>query len=105
MRHKFGLNALQVLIIGYFVVTIIGAALLSLPISSAAGTSQPFIDALFLATSGISTSGLTVVDIGSYYSFFGQLVLLSIFQIGGIGYMAFFVFLAYLLGKKFSKKT
>ncbi|MFA6419145.1 MAG: potassium transporter TrkG, partial [Candidatus Margulisiibacteriota bacterium] len=41
----------------------------------------------------------------SYYSFFGQLVLLSIFQIGGIGYMAFFVFLAYLLGKKFSKKT
>ncbi|MBU0629771.1 MAG: hypothetical protein KKC80_02495 [Candidatus Margulisbacteria bacterium] len=105
MRPKFGLNAMQILVFGYFIVTIIGALLLSLPISSAAGTAQPFVDALFLATSGISTSGLTVIDIGSYYSLFGQIVLMLIFQVGGIGYMAFFVFIAYLLGKKFSKTT
>src|SRR3989339_887119 len=105
MRPKFGLNAMQILVFGYFIVTIIGALILSLPISSADGTSQPFVDALFLATSGISTSGLTVIDIGSYYSLFGQIVLMLIFQVGGIGYMAFFVFIAYLLGKKFSKTT
>jgi len=105
MRPRFSFNALQILVFGYFIVTVIGAVLLSLPISSASGTAQPFIDALFLATSGISTSGLTVIDIGSYYSLFGQIVLMLIFQVGGIGYMAFFVFIAYLLGKRFSRTT
>ena len=71
-----------------------GAILLSLPISSADGKSQHFLDSLFVAVSGISTTGLTVVDIGSYYSTFGQIVLLCIFQIGGVGYMTFIVFFA-----------
>jgi trk system potassium uptake protein TrkH len=71
-----------------------GAILLSLPISSADGKGQHFLDSLFVAVSGISTTGLTVVDIGSYYSTFGQIVLLCIFQIGGVGYMTFIVFFA-----------
>src|SRR3989339_2285218 len=102
---RFKLNPLQILALGYTVITVIGALLLSLPIANTKGMYQPFLDSLFVATSGISTSGLTVIDIGSYYSLFGQIVLMLIFQVGGIGYMAFFVFIAYLLGKKFSKTT
>ncbi|MBN2365812.1 MAG: hypothetical protein JXL67_06570 [Calditrichaeota bacterium] len=64
-----------------------------MPFSTAKGNSQPFIDSLFVATSGISTTGLTVVDIGTYYSLAGQLILLVIFQIGGIGYMSIVVFI------------
>jgi trk system potassium uptake protein TrkH len=86
-KHRYLWNRLtpyQLLILGYVIITVSGALLLSLPVSSVQGTSQPFLDALFLATSGISTSGLSVVDVGSYYSLFGQIVLLVIFQLGGI---------------------
>jgi trk system potassium uptake protein TrkH len=104
MTMKFFLKSLriitpyQILVSGYALITLLGAFLLSLPISSAQGQHQPFIDSLFVAASGISTTGLTPVDIGSFYSKFGQIVLLCIFQIGGIGYMTFFVFLIYVLG-------
>ena len=74
------------------------AALLTLPAASSSGESQPFADAVFMASSGISTSGLAVVDVGKFYSLFGQIVLLADFQIGGIGYMTLFVFTMYLLG-------
>jgi len=90
----------QLLLLGYVLVTVAGAILLSLPISSRDGHHQHFIDSLFVAASGISTTGLTPVDIGSYYNLFGQIVLLCVFQIGGIGYMAFAVFLIYILGIK-----
>ncbi len=99
------LTPYQLLLFGYIFITLIGAMILSLPISSSQGKTQPFLDALFLASSGISTSGLTVVDIGSYYSLFGQIVLLVIFQIGGIGYMTFIIFTAYMLGMGRSLKT
>jgi len=92
------ITSYQILVLGYALIVLLGAMLLSLPISSAQGRHQPFIDSLFVATSGISTTGLTPVDIGSYYSKFGQIVLFCIFQIGGIGYMTFVVFLTYVLG-------
>ncbi|MHB0947396.1 MAG: TrkH family potassium uptake protein [Sedimentisphaerales bacterium] len=95
LRNLFrGTTPYQILVFGYALITITGAILLSLPISSANGKGQCFLDSLFVAVSGISTSGLSVVDIGSYYSLFGQIVLLCVFQIGGIGYMTFIVFLA-----------
>jgi len=91
------LTTFQILVSGYALITVIGAVLLSLPISTTSGKHQPFLDALFIAASGISTSGLSPVDIGSYYNKFGQIVLMCIFQIGGIGYMTFIISLAYLL--------
>ncbi|MFA5104491.1 MAG: potassium transporter TrkG [Candidatus Margulisiibacteriota bacterium] len=103
--YKIKVTPLQLLACGYLLVTLAGAFLLSLPISNANGIFQPFIDSLFLATSGISTSGLTVVDIGTYYTIFGQTVLMCIFQIGGIGYMTFIIFVAYLFGEKISLMT
>ncbi|HHT9144181.1 MAG: TrkH family potassium uptake protein [Candidatus Brocadiaceae bacterium] len=75
---------------------------MSLPIASTSGNSQSFIDALFVATSAISTTGLTVVDLGSFYSLFGQIVILVLVQIGGLGYMIFIVMIVLQLGVKLS---
>lgn len=83
---------------GYFIVTLTGAVLLSLPVATGDGRGQPFLDAMFVATSGISTSGLSPVDIGSYYTMFGQIVLLSVFQIGGIGYMTLIILIVQTFG-------
>lgn len=99
------LSALQILLAGYVLVITVVSILLSLPISSASGKRQPLLDAIFVAASGISTTGLTPVDIGSFYSTFGQIVLLIDIQIGGLGYMAFFIFLASLVQAKLSMKS
>ncbi len=99
------LNPVQLLVVGYFLVTLTVSCLLMLPLASAKNETQPFIDALFVASSGISTTGLTPVDIGTYYSLFGQIVLLVDFQVGGLGYMAIVVWLAGLLHKRLSIKS
>jgi trk system potassium uptake protein TrkH len=63
---------------------------------------QPFINSFFTATSAVSTTGLIVEDTGSYYSLIGQIVILILIQIGGIGYMSFIVLLFFLIRKKLS---
>ena len=95
----------QILVLGYVLIALTGGLLLSLPISTSQGAGQPYLDALFVSMSGLSTSGLSVVDIGSFYSLFGQIVLLSIFQIGGIGYMTIIILIMYFLGLKGSMRT
>jgi len=97
-KTRRNLTPTHLLVGGYGLVTLMIAALLTLPTASSNGESQSFGDAVFMASSGISTSGLAVVDVGKYYSLFGQIVLLIDFQIGGIGYMTLFVFTMYLLG-------
>jgi len=92
------LSPIRILVLGFAVLTLTGTLLLMLPESSVNGTSQSFVDALFTATSGVSTTGLIVVDTGNYYTFFGQVVLLTLVQIGGLGYMVFIVLV--FLGKK-----
>ena len=90
------------LLLGFIFIIFTGAFLLSLPIASTSGNSQSFIDAVFVATSAISTTGLTVVDLGSFYSLFGQIVILVLVQIGGLGYMIFIVMIVLQLGGKLS---
>ena len=92
----------QFLLLGFVFIIFAGAILLSLPIASATGGSQPFVDAAFMATSAVSTTGLAVVDIGSYYSLFGQIVILTLIRIGGLGYMIFIVMVVLQLGVKLS---
>src|SRR3989339_300923 len=90
------------LLLGFIIIIAIGSFLLSLPIASVSGNQQPFIDAMFTATSAVSTTGLTVVDIGSFYSLFGQIVILVLVQIGGLGYMIFIVMTVLELGGRLS---
>lgn len=92
----------RMLLTGFVCIILAGALLLSLPMASASGDTQPFIDALFTATSAISTTGLTVVDLGGFYSLFGQIVILVLIQIGGLGYMIFVVMVVLQLGVRLS---
>ncbi|MBK8944061.1 MAG: Trk family potassium uptake protein [Ignavibacteriae bacterium] len=104
MLKKFNIKftPVQTLSLGYIVIILVGAFLLMLPISSSQQTSQNFIDSLFTATSAISTTGLIVVDTGTYYSLFGQIIILVLIQIGGIGYMAIYVIIVMITSNKFS---
>ncbi len=88
------------IILTFLLIIIIGGILLSLPISSKSGKFTNPIDALFTANSATCVTGLVVVDTGTHYSFFGQIVILILIQIGGLSYMTIFTFLALLLGRK-----
>ena len=80
----------------------IGTILLMLPISSASSQSSNFIDALFTATSATLVTGLIVQDTSLYWSFFGQAVILTLIQIGGLGYMTGLVFIVMAAGRRVS---
>jgi trk system potassium uptake protein TrkH len=96
----------QILVAGFAVIVLASAVLLSMPFSSADGSVQPFVDSLFMTSSAISTTGLVVADIGRDYTLFGQLVMLVVIQVGGIGYMCFVpLVLVGLLGMQLSIST
>src|SRR5690606_28583569 len=70
----------------------VGTILLMLPTATVGNNSMPFIDALFTATSASCVTGLIVVDTATYFSLKGQLVLLMLFQLGGLGIISFATF-------------
>lgn len=80
---------------------LIGSALLSLDVSHAA-EGLSFMDALFTATSAMCVTGLIVVDTGTHFTQFGQLVILLLIQLGGLGIMTFTTLFIYLLGQRVS---
>ena len=73
---------------GFLVLIVIGTVLLMLPVSSASGAWTSPVDALFTATSAVCVTGLAVVDTGTYWSPFGQVVVLLLIQLGGLGFMS-----------------
>ena len=81
----------------------VGTVLLSLPIASATGQSIRVVDALFTSTSATCVTGLIVLDTGSEFSLFGQLVILVLLQLGGLGIMTFSVSLVLAVGGTISK--
>jgi trk system potassium uptake protein TrkH len=90
----------QVLAVGFAAVILAGTLLLTLPVACSAGTSTPFIDALFTSTSAVCVTGLVVVDTGTYWSRFGHTVLISLIQIGGLGFMTLSTLAAVLFGRR-----
>lgn len=94
------LNPAQILVLGFAAVILIGAMLLNLPIASKSGESIGFIDALFTATSAVCVTGLVVVDTGIYWSVFGQVVIILLIQVGGLGFMTMATLIALIFGKK-----
>lgn len=87
--------------LGFLGVITVGTILLLLPFSTSNGEWGNFITAFFTATSAVCVTGLIVVDTGSYYSFWGELIILILIQIGGLGYMTTTTFLILLTGRKF----
>lgn len=89
----------QALILYYFAAILVGAVALSLPLASH-GAPLSFLDALFTATSAQCVTGLIVVDTGTKLTLFGQLVVLTLIQIGGLGITTFSVYLFFYLGRR-----
>ena len=79
------LSSIQIIMIAFLLVIIIGSVLLSLPISAANGKSVTYVDALFTATSATCVTGLLTLPAVSTWSVFGQSVILVLIQIGGLG--------------------
>lgn len=90
--------------LGFLAVISIGTFLLVLPISTSSGAWNDPIVALFTATSAVCVTGHVVVDTGTYFSTWGQVVILALIQVGGLGYMTANTFLILLLGRKFKLK-
>lgn len=94
----------RILVSGFALIILIGALLLSMPFSSTTGERLPFLDALFTATSATCVTGLVVVDTGTYFSVPGQVILMILFQLGGLGFMTMATLVALVLRKKISLK-
>nr|WP_245984569.1 potassium transporter TrkG [Biomaibacter acetigenes] len=100
LGFRFNLKPTQVLVFGFAVLILTGAILLTLPVASRSGQSVGFLNALFTATSAVCVTGLVVVDTYTQYSLFGQLVILSLIQMGGLGIMTMATLIFLILGKR-----
>ena len=101
---KIELTPPQILVIGFAAIILTGAVLLMLPVASANGMPLRFLDALFTATSATCVTGLVVVDTGTYFSTFGQIVIILLIQVGGLGFMTMSTLFAFMLKKRISLK-
>ncbi|UED73530.1 TrkH family potassium uptake protein [Brevibacillus sp. DP1.3A] len=99
---KLHLDPPKTLVLGFALIIFLGALLLTLPVSTVDGLGLYWLDALFTATSATCVTGLVVVDTGTTFTTFGQLVILSLIQIGGLGFMTFATFFALIMRKKIS---
>lgn len=103
LRNK-NISPTRTIVLGFLSVILTGSLLLSLPFASADGVSVPYVDALFTASSAVAVTGLVVVDTGTHWSLFGQLVILLLIQIGGLGFMTMITMFAMIIGKRISLK-
>ena len=96
------LSSFQIIIAGYLAVILIGTLLLALPVSSKTGQWTSFGEALFTATSAACVTGLVLMDTAVFWSLFGQIVILVLIQIGGLGIISVTAFILAASGKKIS---
>ena len=97
---KRRLSSAQIIIFGFVGAILIGTFLLMLPISSASGVMTSFSDSIFTATSAVCVTGLVVQDTATYWSMFGQFVILLLIQVGGLGVVTIAVATAMVAGRK-----
>ena len=94
----------SILVLGFLAVILLGTGLLVLPIAAKNGQSIGLFNSLFTSTSAVCVTGLVVVDTGTTFSLFGQIVLMVLIQVGGLGFMVFATMLMVMLGRKISIK-
>jgi len=99
-KKKFTLSTTQIILLSFLVTILIGSGLLALPISSASGVAVPYLDALFMATTSTCVTGLVTLPTVSTWSIFGQVVILLLIQIGGLGIITIMSGLMLLLNRK-----
>ena len=101
-EQKYSFTSFQIIIIGFAGIILLGTILLMLPFSTQSGSGTSFFDALFTATSAVCVTGLVTQDTATYWSYFGQFIILCLIQIGGMGVVTVASFLALLSGRKIS---
>ena len=101
-KKRKRLTSFQIIILGFIGVVILGALILMLPISAKSGAVTPFNQTLFTATSAVCVTGLVVQDTATYWSVFGQAVILILIQIGGLGVVTMAISFVRLSGRKIS---
>ncbi|CAI6041683.1 TrkH family potassium uptake protein [Cohnella sp. JJ-181] len=94
----------RTLALGFAFIIALGSFLLHLPFAASDGEQTRYIDALFTATSATCVTGLVVVDTGDHYSMFGEIVILAMIQIGGLGFMSMATLFAIFLKRRISLK-
>lgn len=99
-HRKKRLSSFKLIVLGFAGVIVLGALILMLPFSSTAGVVTPFHEALFTSTSAVCVTGLVVQDTGSYWSAFGQTVILLLIQIGGLGVVTVAALFRYAVRQK-----
>lgn len=100
MKKKLSLSTTQIILLGFLITIFIGSILLSLPVSSADGQAVPYIDALFTATTATCVTGLVTVPTATTWSLFGQVVILVLIQIGGLGIITIMTGVMLLLNRR-----
>ena len=104
-RKRFRLSPAHIIVSGFLIIILLGAFLLCLPISARSREWTNFLNALFTSTSAVCVTGLSVITISSSLSIFGQVVLLLLIQIGGLGFMSLTTMFMLLLRKKITLKN
>lgn len=104
-RKPIQIKPAQALVLGFAALIFLGGLLLTLPAATRSGQSTGFLDALFTATSAVCVTGLVIFDTGTYWSPLGQMIIMILIQIGGLGFMTFGILFAILLGKKIGLKS
>ncbi len=104
MQRKIRLTPVRSLVLGYLAVILLGTLLLILPISTHKTGSASFMDALFTTVSASCVTGLVLHDTYTYWSVFGQIVILFLIQMGGIGFMTVIISILRIGGKKINLK-
>ena len=99
-RFKFRPTVPRILALGYLGVILLGSFLLSLPISSKTGEWTPYINALFTSTSATCVTGLIAYDTFMHWTAFGQVVIILLIQVGGIGFMTVVTLFSFALGRR-----
>lgn len=101
-KRRWRLSYPHFVAVGFAVAILLGALLLSLPISSNKGTSTPFLSCLFTATSATCVTGLVVVDTYLHWSVFGRIIIITLIQIGGLGFMTLMTGFSMALNRQIS---
>ncbi len=105
VRKKRHLSQTQFIAYGFFAIILIGALLLMLPIANRGGKNLGFINCLLTATSATCVTGLVAADTWSQWTLFGQMVILAMIQIGGLGFITIGVFVSIILRRRVSLKA
>ena len=97
---KTRLTNIRIIVLGFLVIILFGALLLSLPFASRDGHWTAFIDSLFTSVSATCVTGLSVFDTFTHWSLFGQIVIMLLIQVGGIGFMTVIALMALFTKKQ-----